>query len=178
MAEKGQTTNPASEPVVLEAAGRARAEQETGAHPAARVSKEVSSDASGEAEAEAEVPLVRKRRRLTRLGDMVPAREVTPTGGGVPTGEGSTRADEGRQAREVPRTGEGCAEPRADLPLIIVPAERSAQGERPAQARMMRALSEVQATLCAAPGRLGIIEGEAAQTNTAGEARETVEADQ
>lgn len=54
---------------------------------------------------------------------------------------------------------------RAELLLVVVPFEQAEERERPAQksqstrARMLRAMADVQATLCAAPGRLRRIKG-------------------
>lgn len=72
MTENGQTTSTISGPVELEAVGQRREEQETGGQPTARAAGEVSSN-TGKKE-EVEVPLVRKKRRLTNVRDMLPTR--------------------------------------------------------------------------------------------------------
>lgn len=56
---------------------------------------------------------------------------------------------------------------------MLVPFERVTEGEQPAQtsqparARRLQALADAQAMLCAAPGRLGRIEGEKGETSGA-----------
>lgn len=80
-------------------------------------------------ETDDEVPPVRKMKRLTKLGEMVPVREGTAAGEVVPQGEGAMPEEEGREAGEgaqvmgKPRTGEEGEGPWAKMPLIIVSAE-------------------------------------------------------
>lgn len=78
---------------------------------------------------EAEVPLVRNKRKLTKIGDMVPTREGTSTKEVVLIGDGVGQKKEEREAveevsaREGPRAGDRAEEARAELPLVIVPFE-------------------------------------------------------
>lgn len=67
--------------------------------------------------------------------------------------------------REGPQTMRETKEAQAKLPSVVVPFEQPTQRDRPAQtsqparARMLQALADVQAMLCAVPGRLKRTEG-------------------
>lgn len=124
-----------------------------------------------EEETEVEVPLVQKRRRLTKVGDILLAKEGASSGEVLAIIDGVDQREEGREvgenasARERSQSGDGAEQVRAELPLVVVPFEQAAERGRPAlksqptRAKMLRALADVQAILCAALGRLGMIEG-------------------
>lgn len=81
--EKGQAAGTGSDLESREAAEPRREQQEATSGAAGE------GDAEVEEVAEVEIPLVRKRRRLMRAGEMVPAREgVVPTGDGPDRGRG------------------------------------------------------------------------------------------
>lgn len=134
--EKGQATNAGSDLEVIEVTGQERGEQEAGGQAMIRVAEEANPTV-GE-EAKGEVPFVRKRRRLTKLGEMVPVREGTSGVEVVPTEEEASPEEDGRgtiegsRVRGETRTGEEGEGSRAELPLIIVPAEQPSQREQPA----------------------------------------------
>lgn len=173
--KKGQGTSAGSDPEVIEVTGQERGEPEAGEQATVRVAGEAKP--AVEEEVEGEVPLVQKRRRLTKLGEMVPVREGTSGGEVVPTGEGGPPEEDGRRAVEgarvsgEPRAGEESGGSQVELLLRNVSAEQPSQVERPAQVgqqdctRMLRALADVQATLCATPGSLGRIEGNRGETS-------------
>lgn len=86
-----------------------------------------------------QVPLVRKRMKLAKVPDMVPARECWSAREVVPAKDGADQREEEREAREDalaqerPRAGEEIEEARAELSLAAVPFEQSTGGERSTQ---------------------------------------------
>lgn len=120
--EKGQAPSTGSEPEVIEVTGHERGEQETVGRVTIKGAK--GANPAVEEEAEAEVPLVQKRRRLMKVGDMVSTREGASSGEVVPATDGSDHREKSREvgedasAPEGSRADDGAEETRAELPLV------------------------------------------------------------
>lgn len=113
--EKGQTPSADSKPEVIEVTWQEVAEQVTIQDPG-------EADPVTEEEVEVKVPLLQKRRRLTKVSDMVPAREDGSTWKVVPARDGASQRDKEREVREDasaqerPWVREETEEARADCP--------------------------------------------------------------
>lgn len=129
-----------------------------------------------------EVPLVRKRRRLVRAGETVPARENMAAEEASSTRDVANQRDretgggKGTMVPEASRSGDG-GEGRQALPLVVVPFE-PVREEEPAvrrkqvtKAKRLQALTVAYDMLCAAPGKLGMIEKEGGELSAVGAGR-------
>lgn len=101
----------------------------------------------------AEIPLVRKRKRLMRDGDIVQARNNVSANEAIPTRERSGQAEqkeeetvagEGVVAREGSRAREG-DEKRQVLPLVVMPFEPALGEDLAAQIRQADKVKRAQA---------------------------------
>lgn len=107
MTEKEQTASEGNDLERGAVVGQRREEQET--------ISEATGKGGSEAEevAKVETPLVQKRRRLMRAGEMVPVRksvsagDVVLTRDGAGQREGETEVREGSSAQEGPQSGDG-----------------------------------------------------------------------
>lgn len=129
MTEKGQSADTFGGPEDREAA-EPRGDQQQGTRRTVKKGGKEAEEVS-----EMEVPLVRKWRRLMRVGDNVPTREnvseeTTSTRDVADQKEGDTGGGEGLLAPERSRLGDG-GDGRQALPLVVVPFEPVA-GEAPA----------------------------------------------
>lgn len=86
-----------------------------------------------------EVPLVRKRRRLMRAGEIIPTREnvsskeARPTRDAAEQREVGTGGGEGSVAPQRSQSGDRREEGQAALPLVLVPFEPVIEEEPSAQ---------------------------------------------
>lgn len=130
--EKGQALSAGSEPEGIEvtwqeATWQATIQDAGKANPAAKEKVGV------------EVSLVRQRRRLTKVADIVLARKGGSAGEVVPARDWAFQREEEREAgedasaQERPRAGEETEEVLAELPLVVVPFKQSAGGKRSMQ---------------------------------------------
>lgn len=118
--EKGQAPSAGSELEIIEVTGQEKEEQEAVGQATSRGAREANPIVAEETEAE--VPLVRKRRRLTKVGDIVPAWEGASSEEVVAAMDGAGQREDGREvgedasAQEGSQSGDGAEEAPTELP--------------------------------------------------------------